>query len=479
VRLFSRRPGRQLQGSNKPFSQMALLLLLLAYWLFLWQLERIDYSLAPPSLWLRLQEYLPASDLLLAPLDPFVGPLAEILHFRIIRIFVPLIVGWWLAKWMVTTLLQSFYELPDRNAARALLKRLEASSQPNLPGVGVSRADFAEEREKNDLLRLGGPGRIMVGLGDAVVTERNARFERTLGPGVHALGRFEYPKAVIDVRPQERETVVEGLITSDGIELSAEISVTFEVSRGDQVPTREEPFPFDVEAVRRLAYARTNVGDGQVSSWERVVPGITGGKLKDIIAEYKLDELILPDDSPMDMHRRLHMEMERRARAALRNFGVELRGARLGRLELDESITSQYEDYWQAYWKKQSRLKQADGEAAALEEREIARAEAEAVMIQAIVEAVQRARQSGQVVDLKEVVALRLVEALETMAQQSQQVLPLPGNLPLQLGYLRQELASQEPVGREEDRSREPSPNPARLNLASGDDDDAARSKDE
>ena len=67
-------------------------------------------------------------------------------------------------------------------------------------------------------------------------------------------------------------------------------------------------------------------------------------------------------------------------------------------------------------------------------------AEAEAIMLQAIAEGLQRARRAGRDVPSREVVALRLIESLEAMARNSGQVLPLPDQLMPQLGSIREQL---------------------------------------
>jgi regulator of protease activity HflC (stomatin/prohibitin superfamily) len=306
--------------------------------------------------------------------------------------------------------------------------------------IPIFMKTFEEARKNEPLLRIGGPGRINIPPGFAVVTEVNGRFRRVLGPGTRTLYRFEYPRTVVDIRPQERELDNVSMVTSDGIELTTSISVTFQVDKGKEKPTPDQPFPFDPDAVRQVAYADTNQGEGSISSWESLPLIVTSGQLKDIIAEYRLDELILSEQNGIDIHRRLQLEMERRSRAMMRRFGVEIRGTRLGSLELPEPVTDQRIRYWQSYWNKQRFLQLADGEAEILEMQEIARSEAEAIMLQAIVEGLQRAKRAGRDVSSREVVALRLIESLEGMARQSEQLMPLPTQLMPQLNSIRREL---------------------------------------
>jgi regulator of protease activity HflC (stomatin/prohibitin superfamily) len=121
-------------------------------------------------------------------------------------------------------------------------------------------------------------------------------------------------------------------------------------------------------------------------------------------------------------------------------FGVMIRGTRLGALVLPKEVEAQRKKYWEAHWDKQRTIQMAEGEAEVFQNMEIARAEAEAIMLQAIAEGLQRAQRAGRTVSAREVIALRLIESLEAMAKNSEQVLPLPAQLIPQLGSLRQQL---------------------------------------
>ena len=122
----------------------------------------------------------------------------------------------------------------------------------------------------------------------------------------------------------------------------------------------------------------------------------------------------------------------------------------LGRLEPPESVTEQHVGLWRAYWDKQRLVSVAQGKAGALERSRMARAEAEAIMLKAIVEGVERARRSGRNVRAKDVVALRLIEALEVLVRESRKLTPTPDHLLPTLGNLREQLrlsAESEGVG--------------------------------
>jgi regulator of protease activity HflC (stomatin/prohibitin superfamily) len=414
-----------------------MLVLLAGYWMFAWRLEQIDLTGSPPALWQRVVSFFPVFDLLTG----WVILAAEFLSPRVLRHFIPVLVGLGLSLVAVVRFLRSFYDLPSSQAAIWFLVRSILGRAPFGAVFAVRRENFEEERRKQPMLRIGGPGKISVRSGDVVVTERNGRFQRVLGPGFHKLGRFEYPVAVVDVRPQERENPGVELITGDGIGLKTKVDVAFQIDSGDEERSKKKPFPFDKDAVYSAAYAQTNVAADKVVTWDALPLIMATGQLNGIVAEYKLDELVFPDLAETPVHRRLKSEMKRRAGAITPGFGVKINDVGLGRLQPPSSVTEQHVSLWRAYWDKHRVVSVARGEAETLELSQIARAQAEAIMLQAILEGVGRARRSGSDVRTKDIVALRLIEALEVLVQESRKLTPAPDDLLPTLGNLREQLS--------------------------------------
>jgi regulator of protease activity HflC (stomatin/prohibitin superfamily) len=436
---MANRPRRnpRLLGMHKTLSQVALVILFLLYWHFALRLEQLDYT---PRLFESLISILELFGVIFRVPIYLINTFGGYFSLRVLRHLIPPIIGWIFARQAILGMLQSFYDLSDSDAAASLLYRLSASRLGLVRPAIVNLQTFKQASKTEPVLKIGGPGRVAVFRDAALVTEINGRFARVLGPGRHDLARFEFPRTLIDLRPQERESHDVKMMTSDGIELTTSLTVTFQIFRGEQRPTKQKPFPFDEEAVRKAAYLGTNQPDGSTGEWDSLPMLITSGQLRTIVAEDRLDDLILSEANGIDVHRRLQMEMERRAKAIMLGFGVMIRGTRLGALELPEEVEAQRKKYWEAHWDKQRTIQMAEGEAEVLQSMEIARAEAEAVMLQAIAEGLQRAQRAGRNVSSREVVALRLIESLEAMAKNSEKVLPLPDRLIPQLGSLRQQL---------------------------------------
>jgi regulator of protease activity HflC (stomatin/prohibitin superfamily) len=436
---YANRPyrGNRLLGMHKNLSQFAVLILFLMYWSFAYQLEQINYV---PQPFTYVTNVLTLFGPVFAPFVRLVEVIAPYFSWRVLRHLIPPLIGWFLARRAILGMLQSFYDLPDSNAASALLYRLSLTRIGFVRPTVITLQNFEELRQTNPMIKIGGPGRIVVFRDAALVTELNGRFHRVLGPGRHELARFEFPRTIVDLRPQEREAENIKMMTSDGIELTTSLTVTFEILRGEQKPSKTNPFPYDEEAVRTAAYTETVQPDGNIGRWQSLPVLIASGQLRAIVAADGLDDLIVSEANGIDVHRRLQMEMERRARNIMRNFGVMIRGTRLGALELDEEVEKVRKKYWQAHWNTQQTLQKADGEVEILESHEFARAEAEATMLTAIAEGLQRAQRAGRDVTSREVVALRLIESLEAMAKNSGRELDLPNQLISQLESIRQQL---------------------------------------
>ncbi|MCB8967217.1 MAG: SPFH domain-containing protein [Ardenticatenaceae bacterium] len=411
-----------------------LVLVFMLYWLFAWSLERLDLTPVVQEFWNTWVPMLPLPSVFIF--------FAEMLHPRVLRHLLPILVGWILAQRAAVSLIQTLYQMPDRATANDFLRRLQAG---DVDGRAINLSmELLAERQRSVLLRVGGPGPVQVLAGEAAVTEINGRFQRVLGPGKHLLERFEYVLTLLDLRPQERVETDIKLVTKDGIELTADLHLSYRLQTGGEPATPANPYPYDEESVRTAAYAQTILPDNQVAYWNTLPQRLGRAKLVDIISRYRLDEILQLTNTVAQPYLAIQTELLRQMRIALQPQGIEIMSAFVAQMELPANVTDQYIRFWQVDWETRRRLNEADGQATVLEEKEIARAEAEMTMIQAIVDGVQRARRDGQPANMSEIVALRLVDALEQMAHQSQRLYPLPQGLLPQLEQMRRQLSPPE-----------------------------------
>jgi regulator of protease activity HflC (stomatin/prohibitin superfamily) len=430
------RNNRNLQGIEKFVTWLALLVLLLLYWGYAWAFERVDFLAAPPGWWTWLINRFPLFD----ALEAFILIPAEFFSWSVLRHFIPILLAAWMARRAVYYFLETFYGLQMEGAGKVLLDRLRSWTVPNEPGVSLDAQNITGERGDNPILTVGGPARVYVERGTAIVTELNGHFARVLGPGTQFLARFEYPVQTIDLRPQDRHTDDARMMTKDGIDVTASVGVTFHIMSNDQAPSHETPFPFDRLSARRAAYAQTVMGDGLVGDWKSSSLKAAESALAEIVAESRLDELAHPMQGGIQPYPSRNRQMRKVTRANMEKQGVTVTDTRLGRLELPGAVLEKYLEYWRVYWEKRRRLEEVEGQAALIEETEIAEAKANALMFQATLDGLQRARQADQDEISRRVVALRLIEALQAMAMRSQDVTPLPDQLIVSLADIRRQL---------------------------------------
>jgi hypothetical protein len=423
----------------KKILNLAFLALTLFYWLFVYVAERVNAAEALGDANLLAQFF--SEFILLEPLRDPVYFVLGMFHWRVLRHFIPIIVGWLAAYGLVVNAVRFFYDLPDTGTARRTIGRLKDWERPHAHPETLNLNNFAEKEQDSHLLRVGGPGRVEVAIGCAIVTEINGKYKQTLGAGKHSLVRFERVVAMLDLRLQERTQTDIQAMTRDGIALKTEMTITFRIKRSDEPPTKANPFPFDKTAARQAAYAQTALSGGAVSDWQAYTLTTAVSKLKDYIASELLDNLFnLEQDTELYEAMRRYVLTE--ANNMLSRNGVTLETARIGQLEVMEAaVIQQRIRYWQTLRNTAWLLTLAEGKAEAVGAAELARAEAEATMIEAIVEAIEQARREGRPGTAREIVALRLVESLERMTEQNENLTPIAANLQRQLQAINQQLS--------------------------------------
>jgi regulator of protease activity HflC (stomatin/prohibitin superfamily) len=402
--------------------------LLLIYTVFVFYLERITLGVLKPSL--------PINDLqklLFQYLDLFT---------RIARHYVPIILGWLLAYELALNLILNLYDLPDRTKASDLLRRLRDPRRSGGKALTVTPQDLENKRLESTRLRLGGPGSILIPEGNVAVTEINGRFYRVINSGKHALDRFEFIHSVLDLRPQDRTDPEVVLHSKEGLELVTNVSTTFKIDAPESTTSIQQPFPYDVETVRKLAYNEFNLPGGKISSWEDNALSTVKGALYASVSSFSLDQLLQDELTQIGTHLTIRNDVEREARIKLRDQGINLIRVRIGGFRFSDDITELRIKNWRTEWENQARLIRAEGKARAIEEMELAQADAEIDLVKAISEGIQQARQQGYQGDIQEIISLRFVEALERMAVESGSEVLLPEKLLPQLQNLHNQLQS-------------------------------------
>lgn len=425
---LSRRSLRLRRPANWPWFVLAVLFV--GYWLLMSSMERINANAILAGYFMP---GLTPFQVEVVDFHPLLTWTVKLFHPRVLRHFIPLIAGWWLAVQAAISLMQVLYNCPDRRTAAEFLRRQRNDRVSRLEEpFTVLPENLAEAQEQSILLGVGGPVRVSIPNGFAGVTERNARFLRVLPPGVYSLQRFEHLLAVVDLHPQEKTARDVLMLTKEGIPVRADISLTFAINPGEDSATRRRPFPYDEQAVKKAAYGGVVGANGRVSSWADAPLGKVRGALAGLVSEDSLDNLIA-SPSPRDAHHVLTQAVTRKVWESLPKDGIKPLSLRIGRLSPPPEVSRQYTEFWLANQRKKDMLARANGTAQLLQEAETARAAAEIAMIQAIVDGVRHAQQEAGAKLSGYLVAVRLLEALRKMFESSTHNLQSVGGDTVQL----------------------------------------------
>lgn len=414
--LFNRSPsppprassGCQSVTENRDWYKLLLIVLVGMYWGFAVFFERMFQSAA------------------LTQDETIVNPLAFMLRgmftLQSARHLIPIVVGWWLANETAVAVIQHLYDLPDTSGARHFLGQLQSgTSGRNATAEPINPQTLHANRFESVLLRIGGPGKIKLPATYVGVTEMNNRFCRVLSPGKSNLNAFEYIHTILDLRQQDRFLPNVSLASLDGIPFRASINIVFRIKPGSH-PTEQKPYPYDEEAVRQVAYLETvSNQEGNVRNWEDLTGLRASGVLQSIARKYTLDQMFFPGEQGEVLYEPIQNEFRRTVYRAFSSMGLELLEVRIVNIELPDPVKDRYVAYWQSQSDAELNIKKARNKVAQLEKIESARADAEETMINAILEGVHKARQSGGTSRITEIVALRLVEAMERMAISSEE----------------------------------------------------------
>lgn len=393
--------------------RLILLGLLIGYWIFVSRLERVEANVVLARIFLP---DLTTGQAASVTFSPWWEMVVELFHPRVLRHFIPLFVGWYLAVQATVSLMQILYDCPDRETAAAFLKRQRRDrvAYMELPFVVLPHT-LESIREESILLRVGGPVQVIIPNGYAAVTERNARFLRVLPPGYHVLGRFEYLLGVIDLQPQSRSSEKVAMLTREGIPLEADVGLTFSIDPGEE-PSAQRPYPFRPEAVRKAAYGGAVGGNGQVSTWDGAPLGRVIGALSGWVSTHTLDDLLVADASH-DAHNLMLQAVIDKVwdKDGLLKDGIKPLRVHISRLTPPLAVSEQYTEVWLAAQEKEDLLAYATDTAQLAKDLEMLHDEGQLLIVQSIVEAIRRTQQEAGGRMSGYILAMSLVEALQKM----------------------------------------------------------------
>jgi hypothetical protein len=234
-----------------------------------------------------------------------------------------------------------------------------------------------------------GPGVLFVDPASAAVLRTPTRFTRAVGPGLAFTAPGERVAEAIDVRRQVRslqgqrpapgdavDAASAMALTRDGIPISADLSVTFMLDPGHNLPPREgrsaqlSPYEVNLQAAERAAYGHA-YGDGERDDlpWTELPLRLTIDLWREEVKRNRLDELLDDSSSAPSPIQRLEESVQARLVPAthtgtehpssaqptreqqvLAARGIRVLSVNLGNLYLPERVQEQRMGRWRDAW---------------------------------------------------------------------------------------------------------------------------------
>jgi hypothetical protein len=286
------------------------------------------------------------------------------------------------------------------------------------------------------------PGIVWTWPHQVVGLSRGVEFTNVAGPGTIFTKLYESPVALIDLRTQLRVSTLEA-VTKDGLKVPAVIFMAFAIDK-DKWPRPDWPRAFasrirytcpnDLEpdhtqgsypySAGRVRSVLRNTGINMVPQdreksefyWDEWVIKQIERAAREVLSERSLDELWRPrNDGPgVSALDEMAKALKNLVSPRLTEAGVNLFTARIVNYEFDaeSTVAKQNIETWSTYWEQQVMEAHADAEAIYREEIEKAHAFSKSVLLDAIAEAINAARNISE--DLpRHVIAQYYVHALE------------------------------------------------------------------
>jgi regulator of protease activity HflC (stomatin/prohibitin superfamily) len=215
--------------------------------------------------------------------------------------------------------------------------------------IVVSDGKVTTTKEKGVMQKMGGPGKIIIAPGNAVVLEKAGKISRICGAGIVITTRFERIRQIFDLRPQFNIVSVENVVTANQIPLTIELGVGYRLKPASNPNTpgvikdNMDAFPVEEETLRRAAFNHT------AGQWTGFGQGVVISNLRDQIMAHTLEELfeLVPGSSgtPTVNRRRVQIieeTIQKEINEFAGNLGVLITGVDIRQImlpgQVEESI---------------------------------------------------------------------------------------------------------------------------------------------
>jgi hypothetical protein len=344
-----------------------------------------------------------------------------------------------LAPWVLLVVLviagisyvQISFALPNLKSALSYFLACMFGMQMPVLVISDGKAQTNSGQEPT-ILKIGGPGYLVLQTGNVVLLEDLSGKIRVVGAGRHFISRLESVKEIASL--EERFAHIEKLsaTTKDGIEIEVrDIRYRYRLcsspnSNSDAGRQSENLFSFSEEAVIQMTYNRTLTSYG-ISTWHMGVNQVVETVITDYIRQHPVDSITAPqthgfDASGIDARGDIYREFySQSGRNRFRGKGAELIWIDIGHFETPEkTVIEQRVNTWQARWLGNANVVRALGEAQRAASQDLGRAEAQAEMLKNIVLSLESVGPPGEArqQNMRALYLARIAQLLDAMSTQ-------------------------------------------------------------
>jgi hypothetical protein len=346
---------------------------------------------------------------------------------------------------------QDVYELPSfRSGLQYMLAAFLGLGYPRLKIVDGQK--LVPKGSINLIDTIGGPGYVQIRPGNVVLFESLRSPSSVRARTVNFISRFETIKEIVSLDDQHGFIENIRARTKDGIEVVVrDVHYRYRLRTGRRFGDHEKrealnPYPYSVEAVKKMAYNRT-VRNEKLATWHQTVRLAFDGGIKYYIRSHKFDNLTHPDLEESDPRAEIASAMNRGIRLRLRDIGAELLWFDIGHFgvsdSMKETVEEQRVDTWSAQLDGDAMVVRSYGEAHRLAYQDMGRAEGQADLLLSIMQALDDAgsesdfeegeTEQQRLQNLRAIVWTKVAQTLDAVADEQKKPPPQdepPPNIP-------------------------------------------------
>lgn len=210
------------------------------------------------------------------------------LAWDVLLVMFSIFMGYHIAANLASIYLADVFDIKDISISEKYIKQ-SAFSFPVYYQIHIENAQVRTEDQISPIVRIGGPGRVLINLENAVVFEKINGSPRIIGPTTEKpieLESFERIRKIIDLRDQSAKLDISAR-TLDGIPIEIkDIRLIFSVFRNSIQVSITKPYPFNEDSIYWLVYQQ---GPGP---WTTSLIDMVRTELTNYINHHLLSELL-------------------------------------------------------------------------------------------------------------------------------------------------------------------------------------------